>query len=279
MCQFEQGLFPADWSDKLDPLRQTLKIGREPEIDPDTVDVATVPLTRIAYVPVDRLSDEKLAAIYTRVRRYQLQRELLRVAQAISARPGYFDRVSNPKPIEVAGILVVEASSQRDWDRAEQTFEAGRASDPHRDRPENTVEWEMLHVRLRAVHTPPKDWVPELARVITTWSNDKRVSEVLLFGLVQMGLIRLVPNPDPNKGGYVADSRTLERLLDEYGPRITTSTGELGITATGPGIWTPESAKGGAGGGLWTPGSGAARPAASAPEPGGTKPKLIIPGR
>jgi hypothetical protein len=67
------------------------------------------------------------------------------------------------------------------------------------------------------------------------------------------------------------DSRPLQIVLERYGPRVTTASGDLGVSATSGGIWTPGGSSGG-GGGLWTPGSG--------PAPGGgDKPRLIIPGR
>jgi hypothetical protein len=77
------------------------------------------------------------------------------------------------------------------------------------------------------------------------------------------------------------DTRPLQNLLSRYGPRITTASGELGISAANPQIWTPGSdapaAPGGGGSGLWTPGQPAPAPAAQAPA--ADKPRLIIPGR
>ncbi len=62
-------------------------------------------------------------------------------------------------------------------------------------------------------------------------------------------------------------------LMSEYGPRVTTASGQLGVSATKGGIWTPESERGGQSGGLWTPGAAGSQPG------GPEKPKLIIPGR
>jgi hypothetical protein len=61
--------------------------------------------------------------------------------------------------------------------------------------------------------------------------------------------------------------------MAEYGPRVTTASGRLGVSATKGGLWTPGGPSAG-GGGIWTPGS------ETAPTPGGgDKPRLIIPGR
>jgi hypothetical protein len=49
------------------------------------------------------------------------------------------------------------------------------------------------------------------------------------------------------------DSGVLQQLLSLYGPKVTTSAGYLGVSATRNEIWTPQSsAKGSA---IWTPGS------------------------
>jgi hypothetical protein len=72
----------------------------------------------------------------------------------------------------------------------------------------------------------------------------------------------------------VLDTRVLEHYLSQYGPRVTTASGELGVAASRGEIWTPESAAGGGGGApIWTPGS-PAPPTAG----GGGKPSIIVTG-
>ncbi len=105
------------------------------------------------------------------------------------------------------------------------------------------------------------------------YRDNAAASQTLMLSLLEMGLLRMVPNPD-NPQELMIDPRPLQALLAEYGPRVTTATGELGISATKGGIWTPESAGGSSPGGIWTPGA-----ASSAPPSGADKPKLIIPGR
>jgi hypothetical protein len=62
----------------------------------------------------------------------------------------------------------------------------------------------------------------------------------------------------------------LQQLIARYGPRVQTASGEVGVSATRGGIWTPGAPQGG--GGVWTPGSGQGAPAAE-------KPRLILPGQ
>ena len=57
-----------------------------------------------------------------------------------------------------------------------------------------------------------------------------------------------------------------------YGPKVTTSSGYLGVSATKGEIWTPESAAKGSGSAIWTPGSDAGGAAA------GEKSRIILPG-
>ena len=105
------------------------------------------------------------------------------------------------------------------------------------------------------------------------YREDRDASSTLLSVLVQMRLVQAVPSPD-RPGEMYLDTRTLQAVLAKYGPRITTASGELGVSATKPNIWTPGSEAGKPqAGGLWTP--GAAQPAA----PAGEKPKIIITGR
>ncbi len=130
----------------------------------------------------------------------------------------------------------------------------------------------MIEVRLKARSERPEVWVPELAIVLERYGQDPNANQVILMNLVELGLVRISPNPD-NPEDILLDSRPLQAVLAEYGPRVTTASGRLGVSATKPDLWTPGGPASGSGGGLWTPGSGTGN------QPPGEKPKLIIPGR
>jgi hypothetical protein len=94
--------------------------------------------------------------------------------------------------------------------------------------------------------------------------------------LIELGLVK--PIADPYHPDQIAvDTRVLEYYMRQYGPRVTTSTGELGVAASRGSIWTPSAASAGAPGGgrgsIWTPGSNSPPPAA------GEKRKVIVPGQ
>ena len=96
-----------------------------------------------------------------------------------------------------------------------------------------------------------------------------------MMNLIDMGLLEMVPNPD-RPGEVMLDSRPLQALMSEYGPRVTTASGRLGVSATKPEIWTPGGGPGGGGsGGALDP----RRAARAAGGPSGGEKKLIIPGR
>ncbi|HKI21070.1 MAG TPA: hypothetical protein VKA15_24475, partial [Isosphaeraceae bacterium] len=95
-------------------------------------------------------------------------------------------------------------------------------------------------------------------------------TSALLLRLVNLGLVQVVIDP-ARPEQIVLDTRVLEDFLSQYGPRVTTVTGQAGLAATRGEIWTPDSAPGGSS--IWTPGS----PSPTVPD--GGKPKIIYPGR
>lgn len=274
ILQFERDQFLMEGAEPL-PLRRRLGVRDEPAIDPTNVDIVRVPLARLAGVDPARLDDESLVTLYRRVRRAMMAQTMEAAARAIIARPHLFGQ-GQVDPVAVYADLASVAAGLRDAEGVKAWIAAGRQSDTPATRARNAPIWDMVEVRLRARIERPEVWVPELAIVLERHGQDPAANQVILLNLVEMGLIQMAPNPD-NPNDVLLDSRALQAVMAEFGPRVTTSSGRLGVSATKPDLWTPGSpAGGGGGGGLWTPGSG--RPAA-APAPAGDKPKLILPGR
>jgi len=269
LCQFEANR--GSWREEIDfeALRRSLNVPPEPEVDAE-VDVETVHLGRLHRVPAERLDDDRLAALYLRAREYVLPQAMERAARSLVERPLPADRAhvdrfavySDLANLAVGRDEVAEASS---W------VERGRAAEPAALRARNAPRWDMLTVRLRARSEPPEAWVAQLAIILERYSQDRTASQAIMGNLLDMGLVQLVPNPD-RPDDVLMDTRGLQALLTRYGPRVTTTSGGLGVSATKPEIWTPGAAASGGGvGGIWTPGSAAPSEA--------EKPKLIIPGR
>ena len=191
-------------------------------------------------------------------------------ALAIIARPHLFAN-GQVESISVFTDLASIATSRGEQEQTHSWLNQGRQADSPARRGPNAPLWDLVEVRLKARSEPPEVWVPELAIVLERYGDDPNANQIILLQLVEMGLIRISPNPD-NPEDFLLDSRPLQAALAEYGPRVTTSSGKLGISATKPELWTPGGPASGSGA-LWTPGGGAGN------QPPGDKPKLIIPGR
>ena len=268
LCQFEatRGFWGGDVD--FDALRASLGVPLEPPIDPETVDVEETHLGRLHRVPAEALDDDRLASLYLRTREYMLPQALDRAARALVERPLPADRAHVDR-FSVYADLSNLALSRDDAPQAFSWVERGRAAEAPELKARNGIRWEMLSLRLRARTEPPEQWVPTLAIILDRYREDRAASQALMSNLIDMGLVSLVPNPD-NPDDLLLDSRRLQAVLMEYGPRVTTASGGLGVSAANPEIWTPGGASAG-GGGIWTPGSETAAA-------GGEKPKLILPG-
>ena len=271
LCQYEQDRELEEAGLDFGALRARLKLEPEPAIDPATVDLERLSLARLASVPADRLDDDRLVLLYRRARRAMITHAMEAAALAVVARPSLFEQKALD-PVSVYSDLASLTAARGEMDRAMEWLARGRQADSPARRGANAPLWDMIEVRLRARSERPEAWVPELAVVLERYAQEPSANQVILMNLVEMGLVRLGPNPDDPQD-VLLDSRPLQAVLAEYGPRVTTASGRLGVSATKPDLWTPGGPASGSGGALWTPGSGAGTP------PAGDKPKLILPGR
>ena len=273
LCQLEREQPRSEADDTLG-LRHRLGVPPEPAIDPRQVDIAGLSLGRLEAVPLEGLDDDQLITLYRRSRRALMPQTMEAAARTIAARGSLFEQ-GKIDPVAVYTDLASVAAGLGDGEGVRTWIAAGRKADTPATKSRNAPIWDMVEVRLRARIDPPAVWVPELAVIMERYQQqDSAANQVILMNLVEMGLIQMVPNPD-KPGEVLLDSRPLQSVLAEFGPRVTTASGRLGVSATKPDVWTPNSPAGGGGGGLWTPGAGNPAPAAGS----GEKPKLILPGR
>jgi hypothetical protein len=260
------------WRDGFDfaVLRNRLKIGPEPEVDPETVDPATIHLSRLSYIPAERLSGEKLAAVYKRSRNAVAHEAIEPSALALVKRPDVME-AQEIEPLAVYGDLASVASLHDRHQDAADWLRRGRQADVAANRARNAPQWDMLEIQLLARTTEPEVWVPELAVILERYHENHDATRVITLGLVEMGLLEMGSTPD-RPGEILIDPRPLQALLQTYGPRVTTTSGRLGVSAARPEIWTPGAATGSTGG-IWTPGS------TPPPGGGGEKKNIIITGR
>ncbi|MBV8126770.1 MAG: tetratricopeptide repeat protein [Planctomycetaceae bacterium] len=253
----------VDWT----RLRTRLSISPEPAIDSETVDIDRIPLGRLALIPLPRLDDDRLVRIYLRAQEWGLVDLLLRAAHEIAGRP-HLSTSSKLDERTLYADLAIESTAQRDRAGALEWVRRGRTAQDLARRAEDTAFWDMMEVQTRASFDPFDDWVPELAMLLERYREHEQASMTITTRLIQMGLVHLVSPPD-RPGEVMLDTRVLQQLLSLYGPKVTTSSGYLGVSATRGEIWTPQSAAQGSA--IWTPGSD--REAAKSGEK-----RLILPG-
>jgi tetratricopeptide (TPR) repeat protein len=266
---------PEGWIDLVDwdKLRAELHLKPEPAIDPSTVDIDELPLSRLMMIPIDRLDDDRVLALYARSREWGIRHVLNRVARLIDSRPSLMVKGKIEAPT-LYGELALDAAGRSDRTGALDWIKRGIDSEPPSKRSAHALSWGLIELQVQMVLDEPEVWVKSLAVILEAYRGNNEATSAIFLRLINLGLVQVVP--DPNNPDQVAlDTRTLEYYLNRFGPRVTTAAGELGVAATRGEIWTPASgagSAGGKGGAIWTPGS------APAPAPAGGKSKLIIPG-
>jgi len=261
-------------ADHWNQLRQKLQLRPEPVIDLDRTDIEQVHLARLFLIPLERLDDEELLTLYQRCRDWYVRGEMNRVARfLIAERPKALERINVPATT-IYGDLALEAAAAGDRAAAESWLVRGRESDRPDQKLAYALAWELLGLHIQIIFDTPEVWVPSLALILERARGDREATNFVLLRLIDLGLVK--PVPDPYHPDQMAlDTRVLEYYLSQFGPRVTTATGELGVAASRGSIWIPGAAAGGGkgtGSSIWTPGS-------TSPPSAGGKPMLIVPGQ
>jgi tetratricopeptide (TPR) repeat protein len=262
------------WGDLVDwnALAAKLHVEPEPAVDPERVDIEELHLARLWRVPTDRIDDSRILALYHRAREWGVRVVLARVARLIDSRPALLVK-GKIEPTALYGELALEAASRGDRTAAKHWLTRGPESESPLKRSANTLAWELLELHVQMVLDGPDVWVPTLAVILDRYRGNQEAMSAVIYRLINLGLVQAVH--DPNYPDHMTlDTRVLEHYLSQYGPRVTTASGELGVSASRGEIWTPEAAAAGGAGTapIWTPGS------ASAPTAKGGKPSIIVTG-
>ena len=249
-------------------LRNRLGIKPEPAIDPQSLDPLTLHLGRWPSIPFAALDDDRLLTVYVRSRQWGLLNVMTRAAGVLADRP--YLAVSNGLPLTTLfGDLVMEAARKGDRTSAESWLRRGRQADQSKISSSGLI-WELIDLQVKIFFDEPDSWVPIIAVLLDRYRGNREAISAILLRLMEMGLVRASPNPK-NPEQVVLDTSILDQLLAQFGPRVKTASGDLGVSAGRGEIWTPEASRGGSA--IWTPGSQAAAP------PGQDRPKLIVPGQ
>ncbi len=241
----------VDWNG----LRAQLGVSPEPTIDVDAADVGRIHLGRLSTIDVDRLDDDRLIALYKRARQWGVTVSAERAAHRIAGQPTLLAK-AEIEPIALYGDLARHAAARHDRADAESWLARGREADPPAQRSAHALAWNMVGLELDMMLDPPDAWVPKLGGLLEKHCVDREATLAVFTRLAQLGLVHLRQDPN-NPDQAILDTRFLESLLAQYGPRVVVAGAEPGSgAAAGQGqIWTPGSAaKPGA---VWTPGAAA----------------------
>lgn len=259
-------------------LRARLNLPEEPRPAADNVE--KMPVGRLALVDLKSLPSDKIAIVFERAMRYFVSDVLKAAGEEWLSRP-VVDEADAAARLKVYLELAMEAAARGDLQLSLDLIDRGYAEDKLHTPEMRDAYWSLARIRSKASLLEPAEWVPELAVLLDRKRGDSKsedeISQLVVMRLMELGLIRLVPHPERPEQ-VMMDTRVLEFLLQKFGPKITTATGELSVSASKSQIWTPGSggpSAGGAGGKIWTPGQSAAGPGGSE----GSGPKLFVPGK
>ena len=236
-----------DWNE----LRSKLHLSPEPPIDPETVDIDQLHLSRLALIPIDRLDDDRLLALYRQAGKWGLRRVRNQVSRRLDQRPSLLVK-GRIEALTLYADLAVEAAQEGDREEADRWLTKGRQAESPQKRSAHSLAWEMVGLQVKMLLDPPDVWVPALAVILERCRGNQEATSAVLLRLVSLGLVQAGVDPKRPEQ-LMLDTQILEAYLKRYGPRVTTATGELGVAASQGEIWTPESP--GSPSPIWTPGS------------------------
>ncbi len=165
-----------DWNE----LRARLRVSAEPPIDPETVEFDTLHLSRVPLVPIDRLNDERLVALYRFSVKWGLRRVRNQVSRLLDERPSLL-ATAQIDVIKFYGELALEAAQEGEREQAETWLEKGKQFESRQKRSGHSLRWELVGLQVKMILDPPDVWVPVLAVMLDRCrGNQEATSKFLL---------------------------------------------------------------------------------------------------
>jgi hypothetical protein len=211
-------------------LRSSLGLPTAGPIDPSSVDLTTLPLTRLARLEFDKLADDDLLSVYTHAMLTRYRPAMVKAATEVIGRASLAGRV------DIAEAFGVLADNATNADEAISYY--GRAAEEATRAGTSPAQWLLAEVPLRLMRGDVAEF-ERLIRVLTTkHAAEPGVREALMRIMYSLGLV----GPDGRP------TQAAPELAAAAAPRP-------GAAAADPGIWTPggETAQEGKSG-LWLPG-------------------------
>ena len=129
-------------------LRAKLHLNPEPAIDPESVEIEQLHLSRLALIPLDRLDDDRLVAVYRQAAKWGLRRVRNDAARLIDQRPSLIT-TGRIELIDLYGELAIEAAHDGDRSAAEAWLARGRQVEAPKKRSANALAWEMIGLEVK----------------------------------------------------------------------------------------------------------------------------------
>ncbi len=212
----------------LNELRGKLGLPILAALDHDPGKISPLPLTRLARLILENLSDEELLRAFQRAVGYYHRTGILKFAAEIINRPSFAGRK------EQLPAYMSLAHTEEDFDRALAYIEAGRLAADTSEK--SHAIWDLEELSLRFARQELPEAVELIRHIETAHLNEPNVPQLLTQILVNVGLLR----PD----GTLARHPTAEK--EEMA--------EAGAAGGEPGkLWTPDGETSGGGGKLWVP--------------------------
>lgn len=215
-----------------DELRRKLGLPTPETVDPTGINLAELPLVRMARVDVKKLTDDGLIDLYRRAEHYRNLAAMRTLAQEIIARGSLDAKIDKS---EIYGALAqVEpdsAAAMGYLDRAREIAEANKKS---------TAPWDLTELAMRIARGEVTEADQLLHHIRDQHIREPGVAQALMQILVDAGIVR-------------PDGRPVAPQQREAAPGIVVPGG----AAAEPGkIWTPGSDEPSSGkkSALWTPG-------------------------
>jgi hypothetical protein len=208
-------------------LRTKLGLPALEPIDPEKLDVRSIPIVRLARLMPGKLSDEDLNWAFHVSSGYRIRAAMRSFGDELIRRPSFADK---PNLVEAYSNL---AEMEDDLDRALEYIEAGRKAIEKMGHSHVTFDMHELH--LRFARREPEHIMRMIQHIDQQHGKEPHVAQTLTQILIQYGMLR--PDGTP--------------AFPAHGPAE-----ELPVEpAEEPNrLWTPDSAApGGSGGKLWTP--------------------------
>lgn len=202
----------------LNRLRAQLHLPTLDPIDPQQINVQTLPLARLSRLMVDKLTDDQLLAVYHRAVAFNARNALAKVARSVVERPSMVGRE------EQFHAYMLLARTAEEHDKAIEYVNRGRQAAEAAG--QSSASWDLLELSLRFQYAEGPEVVRLMEHLQREHLREPGVAEALADLLMQMGLLR----PDGS-------------LAMPTGPAAEEASGLLvpGQETAEPGkIWTPE---------------------------------------